>query len=153
MDQTTVLFVCTGNTCRSPMAAAAFTHLCRQGGLTDVTVLSAGLNAATGTALSPQARFALWQRGIATPDDHASQPLTLALAESADQIVVMTRQHREQLCARLPHLRAKTRLLLANPETDVPDPFGGDSETYIHCLDQMFPALTALAKELAAGGR
>ena len=149
MSPCTVLFVCTGNTCRSPMAAAAFAHFCREAGRTDIAIQSAGLHAAAGDAMSSQARFALWQHGIASPENHTSQPLTRELAESADRIVVMTRAHAAELTSRYPHLAPKTQLLLVNPEREVPDPFGGDSETYIHCLAEMLPGLKALAKDLA----
>lgn len=146
----TIVFVCTGNTCRSPLAAAAFRPLAAAAGLTDVAVASAGLFAADGEPMPAQALFALHQAGMGDPPaPHRSQRLTPDLVEQAHLLVVMTHAQLDELRQRFPDAAPRTRLLLTFREdtrrdNDVPDPFGGDSETYIHGLETMLPALRGL---------
>lgn len=147
---TRVLFVCTGNTCRSPMAAAAFRHLCRTAGLAGIEVGAAGLAAAPGAPITAQAQFALHQAAIPAATG-VSRPLTSDLVAGAHRILVMTREHRRELVRRFPQAAGKTRTLLSlanSAESDVADPAGGDSEDYIHCLETMLPALRELVREV-----
>ena len=156
---TRVLFVCTGNTCRSPMAAAAFRHICEQSGA-EAVVESAGLAAAAGEPMTPQAAFALRLRGVRTDGKHRSRALTPALVDTADWVVVMTAGHLRAVRERYPAAAGKMRLLLSfsakSADTvvpDVADPFGGDSETYVRCLEMMWPSLTRLTELMAEGRR
>lgn len=148
----TILFVCTGNTCRSPMAAAAFRHLCASAGTASVAE-SAGLAAAAGMPMTPQAEFALRLRGVPVDGRHGSRPLSRELVEAADMVVVMTEGHLRAARGRYPAAAGKMRLLMsfapgpAGLAADVADPFGGDSEEYVACLEMMWPALAALATE------
>lgn len=153
-----VLFVCTGNTCRSPMAAAAFRHICERAGVAAVAE-SAGLAAAAGEPMSPQAAFALQLRGVRTEGKHRSRALTAALVDAADVVVVMTAEHLRAARGRYPAAADKLLLLLSftaasagQAAADVADPFGGESETYVGCLEMMWPALEQLAERLADGG-
>ena len=148
-----ILFVCTGNTCRSPMAAARFLQLAVSAGLRDLDVQSAGVAAQPGTPVTPQARFALFQKGISLPETAASQALTPALVRDSDLIVTMTRSHLQRVVSRYPEAVDKTRTLLSytGTDADVDDPFGGDSELYVTCLAAMEPGLTALLQQLQKG--
>ena len=144
-----VLFVCTANTCRSPMAAAYFRHLCVRAGALDIEIASGGVAAAAGAEISPQARFALWREGLAL-EEGGSRALTLEGVCAADRIVAMTREQARFVAAQFPQAAAKVRTLLSyigRLQADVSDPFGGDSETYIACLESMKPALAALLVE------
>ena len=148
---TRVLFVCTGNTCRSPMAAAAFRHLGAARGV-EVAAESAGLAAGNGEPMSPQAEFALRLRGVRTDGSHRSQPLTKELVDAADVVAVMTQGHLKAAQGRYPAAAGKMRLLMSfsaesagKAAPDVADPFGGDSETYVRCLEMMWPALEQIA--------
>ena len=147
----TILFVCTGNICRSPMAEAYLRHQCTERGLTDVEVASAGTAAPPGCPASAQGRFVLWEEGVAL-DGHQSQPLSRELVESADLILAMTEGHRRQIESRFPESRGKVRTLLSliGSPADVFDPYGGAVEDYAACFERMRPALEKLAEDLAA---
>ena len=85
----TVVFVCTGNTCRSPMAAGLFHVLLRQNGVTDVAVTSCGTGAFPGMPPTDQAVTAAAEYG-ADISDHRSRPLSSYLLAEGDLFVCMT---------------------------------------------------------------
>jgi protein-tyrosine phosphatase len=141
-----VLFVCTGNTCRSPMAAAWFHHLCKERGIGHIEVDSAGLATRPRDSVSAKAREVLAENGL-IPLRLRSQLLQAKLVWSADLIMTMTGQHHELLVSRFPMATKKTRPLLTalGPgRGDVFDPYGGSLNNYRQCLDMMKPALEAL---------
>ena len=156
-----VLFLCSGNTCRSPMAEAMCkTMLAEQLGCAvedlprrGIHIMSAGLNAASGSVASPEAVVAAQAYG-ADMARHASQPLTLALLQDADYIFVMTQQHLRTLQGRLP---GSTYVGTLSPEgTDVQDPFGAPQAEYNACAVTIHQHLHAhmprlLAAALAGG--
>ncbi|MFW5802843.1 MAG: low molecular weight protein arginine phosphatase [Verrucomicrobiota bacterium] len=147
-----VLFVCTGNSCRSPMAEVVFRRILRAAGDSETTASSAGVDAPSGWPAASPAQFAVSLEG-ADLSEHRSSPLDPAQVNWADRIVVMTHAHRQAICARFPEAAKKVSLLMSHigRDEDVPDPIGGDSEDYIRCLQQMKPALTALAQKLQTG--
>lgn len=144
-----ILFVCTGNTCRSPMAEHLFRRLCAEQRVAGVTCASAGLAATPGVPITPQARYALWVHGITPEPEHLSQPVTPDLVARAGLVIGMTRRHVNQLKARFPAAAAKCRTLmgLVARDADIADPYGLDSEVYLRCLQTMEPALKHLACE------
>ena len=131
----TILFVCTGNTCRSPMAEAIARDKLRQRGWDHVEVVSAGISAFGPSAASPGALRAAAARGVDL-SAHRAQPLTPDLIARADLVLAMTPSH----LVRARELGAADRAALltgfaagADEETDppgVPDPFGGPDEVY-----------------------
>jgi protein-tyrosine phosphatase len=142
-----VVTVCTGNTCRSPMAAILLRKRlaeklgCPIGELEDrgVVVASAGLNAYGGGPAAPEAVQLMADQGLDLAD-HVSQPLSDRLARHADIIFTMTRSHREMLLAQWPEAASRTQLL--SPEgRDVADPIGGSREVYSACARQIDDAL------------
>ena len=108
-----VLFVCTGNTCRSPMAAAYFEHLCRKAERNDIAVLSAGTFAVDGAPASENAVKVMTDYNIKLKN-HRSTMLRRELLENIDHIFTMTEGHRLQVASIDAGLEAKTKLLLEN---------------------------------------
>lgn len=120
-----IIFICTGNTCRSPMAEGLFrTH----GGeeKTGLTAVSAGLYTQDGLPASANAIAAAGELG-ADISAHRSHQLTPELAHDAKYLVCMTGAHYDRLCELFPDCADKVFTLL--PE-DISDPFGGDLATY-----------------------
>ncbi len=139
-----VLFVCTGNTCRSPMAEALFLH--RQGDM-GWKARSAGVFADRGSPASPNAVAAMAELGIDL-SKHRSQPVTPAMVQKADLIVTMSAGHTAQVCARFPEVENKVFLINAfgtsKVPADVSDPFGGSLNTYKRTRDEIDRALSDL---------
>lgn len=133
--RTTILFVCSGNTCRSPMAEAiarrilseklaiAEPELEKRG----VSVLSAGSFAMPGARATPQAVEAL--RGLGSDlTSHRSRPLTVELIHQADMIFTMGRSHAMAVAALVPSATEKVSTL--DPRGDIDDPIGSDVTVY-----------------------
>ncbi|WP_026962836.1 low molecular weight protein arginine phosphatase [Alicyclobacillus herbarius] len=147
-----IVFVCTGNTCRSPMAAHLLRQVVEQRGL-DWVVESAGLYALAGSPMNEQAARVLRRRGI-TDTTHQAQPVDERLVKEADLILTMTRQHAEELCRRHPHACGKVHALpqfAGWPELEIADPFGGDETVYDRCADEIERYLQVLVEKLAPG--
>ena len=140
-----LLFVCTGNTCRSPMAAAIMNKLCQESNL-DVRIESAGMFATDGEKASDEAVEAIKKYDIDL-SDHISQQITPDLIEKSDMIITMTEAHKMVL---EDMAREKTCTLceLADISGDIDDPFGGDVEDYIEVADKLYIALTQLCNKL-----
>lgn len=138
-----VLFVCTGNTCRSPMAELLFKAKvaerlgCELEELDDrgVMVMSAGIAAMQGSAPSPEAVEVMTGRGLEL-GQHSSQPLSEQLVRFADWIITMTRGHQHAIVNRWPEASPRVALLCRD-ETDVADPIGGPLELYQQCAQQI----------------
>lgn len=145
-----ILFVCTGNTCRSPMAEA----ICRamiakrvgEEALKGYVVGSAGTGAAKGGPAADEARTVAAEHG-GDLSAHASRPVTANLLSDADEVYVMTRTHLRTLHEWMPEFRDKIRLF--DPSGDVEDPVGGDEEVYRRCARRLVRGLEPIVEKLA----
>jgi protein-tyrosine phosphatase len=144
-----LLFVCTGNVCRSPMAEYLMRK--RLGHSSDWAVASAGLAALGGMTASRNAIDALAEQGL-DMSRHRSRQLTRDLIDAANVIVVMTASHRDQLRMLFRDAREKVFLLRsfdpAADAEDVEDPIGADVGTYRQIRDTIEAALPGLTEFL-----
>src|SRR5262245_41377559 len=145
----TILFVCTGNVCRSPMAEGLFRHAAR--GRSDLQVLSAGVGAIDGQPPSAYAVQALRDLGIDISQQR-SRMLTAELVNQADYIFGMTHGHVDAVNLLYPQAVEKTFLLREFDDTldvfekDISDPIGGSLEVYLECRDQIEQGIASMLK-------
>lgn len=139
----TILFVCTGNICRSPMAERLMRHFLS--GKKDISVASAGVSAQSGSAASQAAVIALAEEGIDLRD-FRSQPVTEELLSRSTHVITMTRDHKRLLTLFFPEHESKIRLLgeFTRSGGDVPDPIGQGVPIYKRCRDVMKSALSQI---------
>ncbi|HET7288710.1 MAG TPA: hypothetical protein VFI71_14610, partial [Pyrinomonadaceae bacterium] len=151
------LFVCSGNTCRSPMAAAiANAEIANRLGIpvdaletVNVRALSAGVSARVGAPLTAEAAEVLHSFDVPV-QPHAARNLTPELANEAELIFCMTKAHRQAVIEMLPQSAGKTYCL--NADTDVDDPIGKGMAAYIDCARQIRSLVQLRLSELGFAG-
>jgi protein-tyrosine-phosphatase len=149
-----ILFVCAGNTSRSPMAQALCNDqiLQRLGinrarrGRVRVRAVSAGLSATSGRPLSAVARSALEKLGV-TPHEHSSQAITPELVAQAERIFCMTEDQCRILVAQFPAAQSKVQRL--DPERDLDDPHGQDLAAFLALATRLQQLVRNLVFEVA----
>ncbi|MBY8911721.1 low molecular weight protein arginine phosphatase [Bacillus sp. YC2] len=143
-----IIFVCTGNTCRSPMAEALFKSIAETKGLT-VSAGSAGVFASPYGKASAHAVEALFEKRIAL--NHSSSPLSEEHIETADLVLAMTEQHKQLIISRFENSRDKVFTIkeyVTGRSGDISDPFGGSLDVYKQTRDELEELLTLLADQL-----
>ena len=151
-----IMFVCTGNTCRSPMAEGGLRKLLTDRNINGVTVLSSGTSAATGFPATEYAQEAvkIWDADISL---HESQPLTENLIEQADLIFALTPSHCQRIIQMNKNASDKTYLLKKYPEPGcngdgVNDPIGlpldSYNQTFLEIGEELGRILPFIVKEV-----
>lgn len=163
----TILFVCTGNTCRSTMAEALFKHILanRKDGPQNIKVMSAGIYAWEGDKASPGAVEALREKGIDVMG-HSSKLLTPKLVEKADLVLTMTSNHKRAVLEMCPGAGGKVYTLkeyvlnngdkelyisgsaLKEIDYDIKDPYGQSVNVYRESAEELEKHLRMLIDKI-----
>ncbi len=150
-DPVNILFVCSGNTCRSPLAEAISRRMFDVAGRSDITVSSAGTQAWDGSSASDGSILVGLERGLDL-SGHRSRMLTAEIVEGSDLVLAMSDQH----VARVKELSpgANVHLLAGfasgEPGRTVQDPFGGDLDSYRETVDDLERELSGLLEKIPA---
>ncbi len=150
----TILFVCTGNTCRSSMAEGLFRDMVKNRGLQDeLNIESAGVFAASGQPASSQAIEAMKRQSIDI-NSHRARQLTKEMIEKADLILTMTNNHKRAIISMDSEAAGKIFTLSEyayedkTKHTDIGDPYGFPVEEYEKSLMEIKNALINVIEKL-----
>ena len=143
-----ILVICTGNTCRSPMAEGIFESLVKEKNL-EVEISSAGTCAYDGDSVTNHAEMALKKMGIDI-SNHKSKLVHRDLIERVDIVLTMTKSHKETIIRNFPE--AKNKIFLLNEYAfkeikDVVDPFGGTIIDYEKARDEIYTAAEEIVRK------
>ena len=152
MSQLKVMFVCTGNTCRSPMAAVMASQIFEKAGLA-VEVLSAGVSAILGQPASRNAASVMKEDGLCLLS-HRASIVSGDTLEDTTLVLTMTNSHRAVVLSDYPAYCGKVFTLAeyVGDDVNVADPFGGSVDEYRACASQIRGLLVLAAKKLGKDG-
>ena len=136
-----ILFVCTGNTCRSPMASAMMAQL-----FPAFEICSAGLMAAQNAPATAHAIAVMKEREIDL-DGHRSQVVNIALLKQVDLVLTMTQGHKEAMLRSFPGFEIYTLgEYCETADISIADPYGGNVEDYRNCANEIYSLITKIDK-------
>lgn len=143
-----ILFVCSGNTCRSPMAAAIFNHFAERSQVGWLAV-SAGMATESGLPVTPIAKEVLAEAGI-NLEDHRSRQLEERMIKEAEIVLTMTATQRDLLQIYYPKTAEKiyTVYEFIGSTDDVMDPFGGDKQIYRETAESLIFVMPKIVEKL-----
>jgi len=153
-DIKSILFVCTGNSCRSVMAEGLMKKYLLELGKEHIVVRSAGIIALEGLPPTQETIEVMKKEGVDV-SDHRSKPVTERLIKDAGLILVMEERHKDLIVNMVPEANSKTHLLkgfLADGKTDypeganIPDPIGKEKEYYKLSLEIIRDQIKRIAR-------
>ena len=155
MSAKRILFVCTGNSCRSVMAQGLMQALLKRAGIETIRVESAGVFAIDGMSPTRETQRVLQDVGVDCAD-HRARVLTTEMIQEADLIFVMEQFQADEILRRLSSAKGKVQLLkpyglsqqdpMDNP--NIPDPIGKPLEVYEVCFAEIREAVERVVKSL-----
>lgn len=137
-----IVFVCTGNTCRSPMAESLLKFELKKLKIKDFSVTSAGIAVQKGSVCNPLSRAVAKEYGCPISEKFKAKRLTKGAMESAYLIVAMT----EEIAAQIPKGNVRTIRQLSG--YDIPDPYGKGIDHYRYCMDLLRLAMPELLQKI-----
>ena len=140
-----ILFVCTGNTCRSPMSAALMNKIAKENDM-DVDCSSAGIFAKSGDTASKNAIEAMkdYDTDISS---HSATPLTEQIIKEYDLILTMTDGHKAMISSHAPD-KIFTICEYAGYNGEISDPYGGTLKEYKQTAEDIYDCLTDIAEKI-----
>ena len=153
-----ILFVCSGNTCRSSGISTVFREMvkgCLDKSGKPIVVDSAGTNADPGKPMTDKSQIAInmiYNIPFSVSEKHRSKQITKEMLMRADKVFVMGYNHLQKLNRMFPEYKNKVKLFMSvlHSDEEVSDPYGQSQGVYDECLEMVKPALIKLKKDICS---
>ncbi len=148
-----IFFVCTGNTCRSLMAAVLFKKMLKEEGINSWQVYSAGVAASPFFKVPSPVFYLMKEEGIDV-SGHRSAPFDNEMLNKADLILVMERKHKNKILNQFPQAKGSNKMFLLKEFTqegkdlEIADPIGQSEEIYKSCMEEIKTSLKKVIKKI-----